>query len=108
MKSSDLPHSPGKFCKGLGVHPWVEKLLYLNNKGSLIEISFEWLQAKPSSESHYFSDGVKRIDMILAYQEDTDKNRTNKKREVFEKLLTEQGLELETEYKTVSDWPHVK
>ena len=61
-------------------------------------------QAKPSSESHYFNDGVKRIDMILAYQDENDKTRAKKKREVFEKLLKEQGLELETEYKTVSDF----
>ena len=67
-----------------------------------------YLQAKPSSESHYFNDGVKRIDMVLAYQEDNDKNRSKKKREVFEKLLNEQGLELETEHKAVSDLPHVK
>ena len=65
------------------------------------------LQAKPSSESHYFNDGVKRIDMILAYQDENDKTRDKKKREVFEKLLKEQGLELETEYKTVSAFPHV-
>ena len=62
------------------------------------------LQAKPSSESHYFNDGIKRIDMILAYQDENDKTRVKKKREVFEKLLKEQGLELETEYKTVSDF----
>ena len=41
--------------------------------------------------------------MILAYQDENEKSRTKKKREVFEKLLKEQGLELETEYKTVSD-----
>ena len=46
--------------------------------------------------------------MVLAYQEDNDKNRSKKKREVFEKLLNEQGLELETEHKAVSDLPHVK
>ena len=41
--------------------------------------------------------------MILAYLDENDKTKDMKKREVFEKLLKEQGLELETEYKTVSD-----
>ena len=40
--------------------------------------------------------------MILAYLDENDKTKEKKKREVFEKLLKEQGLELETEYKTVS------
>ena len=41
--------------------------------------------------------------MVLAYEdtEDKDRNRIRKKREVFEKHLQEQGLELETELKTV-------
>ena len=42
--------------------------------------------------------------MILAYQDENEKTRVKKKREVFEKLLREQGLELETEYKAVSDF----
>ena len=73
-----------------------DKLKYFN--------IFFGVQAKPSSESHYFNDGVKRIDMILAYQDENEKTRVKKKREVFEKLLREQGLELETEYKAVSDF----
>ena len=39
--------------------------------------------------------------MILAYEDQEDKNRSKKKRETFEKHLRDQGLELETELKTV-------
>ena len=44
--------------------------------------------------------------MVLAYEdtEDKDRNRIRKKREVFEKHLQEQGLELETELKTVNKY----
>ena len=39
--------------------------------------------------------------MVLAYEDDEDKKGARKKREAFEKHLKDEGLELETEYKTV-------
>ena len=60
-------------------------------------------QAKPSNETHYFNDGIRRIDMVLAYQEADDKGRAKSKLEVFEKHLKEEGLEIETALKTVND-----
>ena len=40
--------------------------------------------------------------MVLAYEEDEQGSKKTKKREIFEKNLREQGLQLETESKTVS------
>ena len=40
--------------------------------------------------------------MVIAYEDDEDKKGARKKREVFEKHLKDEGLELETEYKTVN------
>ena len=62
--------------------------------------TFNLLQAKPSNETHYFGDGVRRIDMVLAYEDHGGKS--TRKREVFEKHLKEEGLELETENRTVT------
>ena len=41
--------------------------------------------------------------MVLAYEDEEGKSRKTKKRETFEKNLKEQGLQLETELKTVSN-----
>ena len=71
-----------------------------------IVIKSNWLsryyQAKPTAESLYLSDGVRRIDMVLAYEDEEQGSKKTKKREIFEKNLREQGLQLETELKTVS------
>ena len=40
--------------------------------------------------------------MVLAYLDEDGNRKKAKKRETFEKHLKEQGLELETELKTVS------
>ena len=60
-----------------------------------------FFKAKPSNETHYFNDGHRRIDMVLAYQHQDDKGRSKRKLEVFEKHLKEEGLEIETELETV-------
>ena len=41
--------------------------------------------------------------MVLAYEDEEGNGRKTKKRETFEKNLKEQGLQLETELKTVSN-----
>ncbi|XP_055849456.1 anoctamin-1 isoform X2 [Episyrphus balteatus] len=61
-------------------------------------------QHKPNS-SLFFKDGFRSIDFVLAYktnnQEEEDDEVENKvKRRVFEENLINQGLELETEYKS--------
>lgn len=48
----------------------------------------------------FFRDGKRRIDFVLSYQ-DSDKHEKTTKREVFEKNLAEEGLELEYEDKKV-------
>ena len=65
-------------------------------------VMLRFTQAKPTSETLYLSDGVRRIDMVLAYEDEEDSSKKKKKRETFEKNLREQGLTLETELKTVS------
>ena len=67
-------------------------------KNQFITLLFK---AKPSNETHYFNDGNRRIDMVLAYQQQDDKGRSKRKLEVFEKHLKEEGLEIETELETV-------
>ena len=62
---------------------------------------FFFFKAKPSNETHYFNDGHRRIDMVLAYQQQDDKERSKRKLEVFEKHLKEEGLEIEIELETV-------
>ena len=41
--------------------------------------------------------------MVLAYEDEEGNKRKTKKRKTFEKNLKEQGLQLETELKTVSN-----
>ena len=65
-------------------------------------VLLRFTQAKPTSETLYLSDGLRRIDMVLAYEDEEDSSKKKKKRETFEKNLREQGLTLETELKTVS------
>ena len=52
-------------------------------------------------ESLYFTDGKKRIDMVLAFEDHDGNPKKVKKREVFEKHLRDQGLHLELETKSV-------
>ena len=52
-------------------------------------------------ESLYFTDGKKRIDMVLAFEDHDENPKKVKKREVFEKHLRDQGLHLELETKSV-------
>ena len=47
-------------------------------------------------------DGIRRIDMVLAYEDEGRSKKKTKKREMFEAHLMEQGLQLETELSTVS------
>jgi hypothetical protein len=65
-------------------------------------------QMKSRTDTTFFWDGVRRIDMILAYEDDDpeevdtnedaeDFQTKAQKREQFEKNLVEQGLELELE-----------
>ena len=50
----------------------------------------------------FFWDGIRKIDMVLPYDDDEEDTRRKEKRRTFEKFLVEQGLELETEPKEVS------
>ena len=50
----------------------------------------------------FFRDGERRIDFVLAYH-DTEKTEKIRKREIFEKNLQDEGLELELEDKKVRD-----
>lgn len=58
-----------------------------------------------SKDSVFFRDGVRRVDFILSYVEETDKDGEKKqeRRKIYEANLIEAGLELETEDKSESD-----
>ena len=60
---------------------------------------------KSSQEaSLYFSDGLRRIDMVLSYHDvvdEDDEERHEHVREIFEQNLVKAGLQLEVEHKAV-------
>jgi hypothetical protein len=58
-------------------------------------------QARPSSHTLYFNDGIRRIDMIIVYEDDQGSPKKMHARENFERQLKHQGLQLETEDKSV-------
>ncbi|XP_069078042.1 anoctamin-5 isoform X3 [Pleurodeles waltl] len=60
---------------------------------------------RQSKDSVFFNDGVRRIDFVLAYNDDAVKDAEKKaeRRKEFEKNLSQAGLELETEDKKESE-----
>ena len=63
-------------------------------------------QARPTSHTLYFADGLRRIDMILVFELDPGNGKKTQAREAFEKHLRLQGLETETESPSVSGLKH--
>ncbi|XP_008310269.1 anoctamin-5 isoform X1 [Cynoglossus semilaevis] len=57
-----------------------------------------------SKDSVFFRDGLRRIDFVLSYVDDKDKDEAKKqeRRKVYESNLTKVGLQLETEDKSES------
>ncbi|XP_028999538.1 anoctamin-5b isoform X2 [Betta splendens] len=52
---------------------------------------------RPSTDTVFFRDGVRRIDFVLSYVEDKDGEKKQERRREFEANLEKAGLELETE-----------
>jgi len=62
-------------------------------------------QEKSKANTLYFWDGERKIDLVLAYEEEEDVNSENReKRKTFERNLQEKGLQLELEPSYVSTW----
>ena len=62
-------------------------------------------QEKSQTDTLHFWDGERKIDMILAYEDEEngpDDIKKAEKRKTFQKNLEEQGLELELEPSNVS------
>ena len=65
------------------------------------------LQEKSHTDTLHFWDGERKIDMILAYEDDDNGEEDDKKaekRKTFQRNLEEQGLELELEPSNVSNF----
>ncbi|KAM9408496.1 anoctamin-5b isoform 2-T2 [Pholidichthys leucotaenia] len=57
---------------------------------------------RPSKDTVFFRDGVRRIDFVLSYVDDKDGEKKQERRREFEANLKKEGLELETEDKSNS------
>ncbi|XP_068222524.1 anoctamin-5-like [Palaemon carinicauda] len=60
-----------------------------------------YYQVRKTVETLFFRDNKRRIDFVLAYKEEDDPEKVERRR-VYEQNLKEEGLELETEDKTQS------
>ena len=64
-----------------------------------------FFQEKSHTDTLHFWDGERKIDMILAYEDEENGEEDDKKtekRKTFQRNLEEQGLELELEPSSVS------
>lgn len=85
------------------VHFPVEGYQFFNNYESICKSSFiHFQELEEKRETLFFRDGTRRIDYILAFT-DTDDPKKVEKRELFEKNLSGEGLELEYEDKQVGN-----
>lgn len=68
----------------------------------LITHTLSLLQEQNESQTLYFQDGRRRIDFVLAHEENASEKENRKaKRDYFEKELRREGLELEYEEASV-------
>ncbi|XP_019712532.1 anoctamin-5 isoform X2 [Hippocampus comes] len=74
---------------------WKKRTLFLKFR-SRIE------KQQQSKDSVFFRDGVRRIDFVLSYTDESDA-KSGRKRELYEANLEKVGLELETEDKSESE-----
>ena len=77
---------------------WITEVALVN----MLNLVFITKELVAKRETLFFRDGIRRIDFVLAYKDNLEDHKLDK-RVTFEKNLEEEGLEIEYEDKLVGD-----